>query len=146
MARRSEIVAVARSWIGTPYRHQAALKGVGCDCLGLLTGVWRELTGEAPPPLPTYTPDWAEALGQETFAEGLRPYLAEIAPDEAQAGDVLLFRWRPHLPAKHAGILTGPERMVHAQQHAAVAEVALNDWWRRRATYGFGFRQVSSNG
>ena len=28
-------------WIGTPYRHQASLKGVGCDCLGLVRGVWR---------------------------------------------------------------------------------------------------------
>ena len=27
------IVAAARGWIGTPYRHQGARKGVGCDCL-----------------------------------------------------------------------------------------------------------------
>jgi cell wall-associated NlpC family hydrolase len=36
---RSAIVAEARTWIGTPYRHQASLKGVGCDCLGLVRGV-----------------------------------------------------------------------------------------------------------
>jgi NlpC/P60 family putative phage cell wall peptidase len=36
------LVTLARGWIGTPYRHQASLKGVGCDCLGLLRGVWRE--------------------------------------------------------------------------------------------------------
>jgi cell wall-associated NlpC family hydrolase len=28
---RDVIVAQARSWLGTPYRHQASLKGVGCD-------------------------------------------------------------------------------------------------------------------
>ena len=44
------IVGAARGWIGTPYRHQASLKGVGCDCLGLLRGVWRELKGEEPAP------------------------------------------------------------------------------------------------
>ena len=38
---RDAIVAEARAWIGTPYRHQASLKGVGCDCLGLVRGVWR---------------------------------------------------------------------------------------------------------
>lgn len=27
---RSSIVAETRSWIGTPYRHQASLKGVSC--------------------------------------------------------------------------------------------------------------------
>ncbi len=28
-------------WLGTPYRHQGRRKGVGCDCLGLVLGVWR---------------------------------------------------------------------------------------------------------
>ncbi len=38
----ARIVAAARGWIGTPYLHQASLKGVGCDCLGLLRGLYRE--------------------------------------------------------------------------------------------------------
>ena len=45
-ARREEIVRLAREWIGTPYQHQASLKGVGADCLGFLRGVWREAVGE----------------------------------------------------------------------------------------------------
>ena len=47
-ARRARIVATARSWLGTPYHHQASLRGVGCDCLGLVRGVWRELYGDEP--------------------------------------------------------------------------------------------------
>ncbi len=39
------VVVEALSWVGTPYRHQAAQKGVGCDCLGLVRGVWRALYG-----------------------------------------------------------------------------------------------------
>ena len=137
--RRAEIVRAARGWLGTPYRHQGSLKGVGCDCLGLVRGVWRELTGheaETPPP---YTPDWAEASGRETLAEAARRHMHEIAPAEARAGDLVLFRWRPGLPAKHAAILAGPVRMIHAQQGAAVAEVPLSDWWRRRTAYAFRF-------
>src|SRR3569833_631271 len=38
---RTAIVTEARSWIGTRYRHQGSMKGVGCDCLGLVRGVWR---------------------------------------------------------------------------------------------------------
>ena len=38
---RAAIVAEARAWIGTRYCHQASVKGVGCDCLGLVRGVWR---------------------------------------------------------------------------------------------------------
>lgn len=134
---QDDIVAAARGWIGTPYRHQASLRGVGCDCLGLLTGVWREVTGETLGPVPAYTPDWAEALGRETFAEGARRVMREIAPAEAEAGDIVLFRWRAHLPAKHGAILTSRETMIHAQEGAAVAEVAMADWWRRRMAYGF---------
>ena len=32
----SRVVATARAWIGTPYVHQASVRGAGCDCLGLL--------------------------------------------------------------------------------------------------------------
>ncbi|MGA8997361.1 MAG: peptidase P60, partial [Pseudolabrys sp.] len=42
---RKDIVAETRRWIGTPYRHQASLIGVGCDCLGLVRGVWRAVVG-----------------------------------------------------------------------------------------------------
>jgi hypothetical protein len=87
--------------------------------------------------VPPYTPDWAEAGGRETFAEGLRGYLTEIDVHEAREGDVVLFRWRAHLPAKHAGILTAPDRMVHAQERARVSEVFLSGWWRRRMAYAF---------
>ena len=58
---RSLIVAETRAWIGTPYRHQASLKGVGCDCLGLVRGVWRATIGDEPECAPPYAPDWAEA-------------------------------------------------------------------------------------
>jgi NlpC/P60 family putative phage cell wall peptidase len=148
MASRDEIVAAARAWIGTPYRHQGALKGVGCDCLGLLIGVWREVGGGDQPSrsalrldeagaVPPYTPDWAEAMGRETFVEGLREHLNEIDPSAAREGDLVLFRWRKHLPAKHAAIMTAHDRMVHSQQHAAVTEVPVSDWWRRRMAYAF---------
>ena len=41
---RRAILTEARDWIGTPYQHQASLKGAGCDCLGLVRGVWRART------------------------------------------------------------------------------------------------------
>jgi cell wall-associated NlpC family hydrolase len=39
----TEIVAAARSWLGTPWRHQGRLKGIAVDCGGLIIGVGREL-------------------------------------------------------------------------------------------------------
>ncbi|KAA5599841.1 NlpC/P60 family protein [Blastochloris sulfoviridis] len=136
---RIAAVAAARRWIGTPYRHQASVIGVGCDCLGLVRGVWRELYGSEPEIAPAYTPDWAEAAGREALAEAASRHLVPRALEDAQPGDVLLFRWRAGLPAKHAAILVEPARMVHAHDGAAVAEVALTAWWRRRLAVVFAF-------
>ena len=47
-ATRRRVVAIARDWIGTPYRNQASMKGAGADCLGLIRGVWRALYGQEP--------------------------------------------------------------------------------------------------
>jgi NlpC/P60 family putative phage cell wall peptidase len=58
---RADIACEARRWIGTPYRHQASLHGVGCDCLGLVRGVWRAFYGDEPEVTPAYASDWAEA-------------------------------------------------------------------------------------
>jgi NlpC/P60 family putative phage cell wall peptidase len=139
---RAHIVAEARQWIGTPYRHQASLKGIGCDCLGLIRGVWRVLYGPEPESTPAYAPDWAEATATEALAEAARRHMIEIDPAEFAAGDLLLFRWRAGFPAKHAAIVTAHDLMVHAHDGAAVAEVAIAPWWRRRLAYAFRFPGV----
>lgn len=136
------VIAEARSWIGTPYRHQASLKGVGCDCLGLVRGVWRALLGDEPEPVPPYAPDWAEAAAGEPLAEAGLRHLVNINPGEFLPGDVLLFRWRANTTAKHAAIATAPDLMVHAHDGAAVVEVAIAPWWRRRLAFAFRFPGV----
>ena len=133
------IVSLARSWVGTPYMHQAALKGVGCDCLGLVRGVHAELFGGLPVVPPPYSADWAEASGIEALAEAARSHLREIPVRDFAAGDVILFRWRAHLPAKHCGIATSMGTMVHAHDGACVSEVAIGPWWRRHIAFAFRF-------
>lgn len=127
------IVAVARSWIGTPYRHQASRKGVGCDCLGLVRGVWAEVTGHAVEDPGPYAPDWAERSGAERLIEAARQHCgAALAVAQARPGDILLFRWRDGVSAKHAGILSGPDHFIHAYDQAGVVESVLVPSWRRR--------------
>ena len=133
------IVAEAMSWIGTPYRHQGRTKGVGCDCLGLLLGVWSAIYGGLPEQPGTYSPDWAEAAGAERFLEAARRHCREKQPAEMTPGDLLLFRWKRGLPAKHAGILMSPDRFVHAYQGASVVASALVPQWRQRVGGVFSF-------
>ena len=139
---RAAIVAEARDWIGTRYRHQASLKGVGCDCLGLVRGVWRNCIGDEPETPPAYAPDWAEAAGEEALAQAALRHLVSTSIDDFGAGDVLLFRWRDGFVAKHAAIASGEGSMIHAHEGASVCEVALAPWWRRRLAFAFRFPGV----
>lgn len=139
---RAAVVAEARMWIGTPYQHQASLKGVGCDCLGLVRGIWRAIHGEEPEPAPPYAPDWAEASAGDPFMEAAMRHLVSIGPADLRPGDVLLFRWRPALPAKHAAVASATHTIVHAQEGAVVAEVPFAPWWRRRLAGVFRFPGV----
>ncbi|MEL6826142.1 MAG: NlpC/P60 family protein [Pseudomonadota bacterium] len=134
---RDDIITCARSWLGTPYRHQASRKGAGADCLGLLRGVWRELIGPEPETMPPYTPNWAEALKQETLLAAARQHLIEIPLGDQQPGDVLLFRIGLGHPAKHCGILSAPDRLIHAYWGRAVCETRLVPWWQRRCAAAF---------
>ncbi len=135
---RTRIIEAARSWIGTPYQHQASCRGAGCDCLGLVRGVWRELYGYEPEQPPPYAPDWAGAEGEELMRDAARRHLREIAVSEAAEGDVLLFRPLRRLPARHAAIISGPGLIIHACCGNAVREEAMGAWARRIA-YGFRF-------
>jgi NlpC/P60 family putative phage cell wall peptidase len=139
-----DIVEAARGWLGTPYRHQASLKGVGCDCLGLVRGVWREVMGPEPELPPAYARDWAEAGGAETLLAAAARHLETIAAKDARSGDVLAFRWRAHLPAAHLAIVAGEARMIHAQPRASVCEVAIGAWWQRHLAAAFRFRRPAS--
>lgn len=139
---RSAIVEEARRWIGTPYRHQASLIHVGCDCLGLVRGVWRTLIGPEPEETPPYSPDWAENAGVETLALAARRHFAAIGAHDFREGDVLLFRFRDHAPAKHLGIATSATHMVHAHGGVCVAEAPIGAHWRRRIVAAFAFPGV----
>lgn len=133
------IVREARRWIGTPYHHQASVRGAGTDCLGLVRGVWRAVMGseaETPPP---YTRDWGEVDARETLREAAERHLATVMISDAQPGDVLLFRMRAGAIAKHMAILATPLTMIHATEGAEVAEVAYGPWWRRRVVAVFRF-------
>jgi NlpC/P60 family putative phage cell wall peptidase len=133
------VIAAARRWLGTPYHDQASLIGVGCDCLGLARGVWRELVGPEPFPIPPYSRDWGETGTVEVLAEDARRMMIEVPPTAAGPGALVLFRMRPRAIARHVGILTAPDRFIHACERLGVIEEAMTAAWRRRVGFAFRF-------
>ncbi len=85
------VLSEAISWVGTPYRHQGSRKGVGCDCLGLVRGVWKAVYGMKPEQPGAYAADWAEAGGEDLFLEAARRHCREKAISDAAPGDLRLF-------------------------------------------------------
>ena len=136
---RAAIIAAARGWIGTPYRHQASVKGVGADCLGLLRGVWRDIIGPEPEHPGAYAPGWAEFSADEPLRAAARRHLVERTEAPLMGGRVLVFRWRDGVAAKHCGIATSSHGFIHAHDGASVAEVSLIPAWRRRIVGLFDF-------
>ncbi len=136
------IIAAARSWLGTPYHDQASLRGVGCDCLGLARGVWREVVGDEPFPIPPYSRDWGETGCREVLAKGARRMMMELPAADAGPGALVVFRMRAGAIAKHVGILSAPDRFIHAYERLGVIEEPLTPAWQRRIAFAFLFPSI----
>jgi len=158
---RRDIVAAARGWLGTPYVHQASAKGAGSDCLGLIIGLYTELCGRAPETPPPYTPDWNERRPcAEPLLSAARRHLSEAASSPVHGGSVaagagtgeeglfrpgqvLIFRVVKTGPAKHCGVVSAPDRFIHAYAGRAVIESWLSRWWIERIAGVFDFPGVT---
>ncbi len=112
--------------------------GSGCDCLGLVCGVWRKILGGEPfsvPPYPRSGKDPGGASLLLNAAENLLvPLHGLLVP-----GSVLLFQMHKKIPPRHCGILIDGGRFVHAQERLGVTELTLDKRWQRRihSTYAF---------
>ena len=100
---REQVVAEARSWLGTPFQHQQALKGVGVDCLTLIIAVYRAVFPEVRVEVPDYAPDEFLHQSAERYADGLRPYFVFLGPTWPQMADVVGFHFGRRTVA-HVGI------------------------------------------
>ncbi len=140
----SEIVTLARGWIGTPFHHRASLRGAGADCLGLLRGLWRARFGAEPCAVPHYAPGWGECDADEHLHAALA---AHFRPAHTPAdGQVLLFRLQPRARARHIGIQSAQGRaFIHACPRAGVVEAPLSAPWARRISARFAFPPLAQD-
>lgn len=143
----AQVVRAARLWIGTPYVHQASTLGAGCDCLGLLRGVWRAVYGEEPEKIPAYSFDWSEPQGEERLWAAAARHLQEKPKGEEAKGDVILFRMRDRSVAKHLGLQAragASPSFIHAYTGHGVVESPLSAPWRRRIAARFEFPEETT--
>jgi cell wall-associated NlpC family hydrolase len=81
------IITKAREYLGTPFHHQARVKGKGVDCAGLLVLVARELGADVIDDT-TYDHDPHPETLKRYLAS--QPFLVEVLISHRQIGDMVL--------------------------------------------------------
>ncbi len=111
--RWRDIVAAARTCVGTRFRPQGRTPGLGLDCVGVVLVAARAV-GVGVPVLPAYAlgGDHAHDLEAVLLAAGCRPVTA------AAAGDILVIAAAPR--HRHLAVVT-PAGVVQA--HAGLGRV-----------------------
>jgi NlpC/P60 family putative phage cell wall peptidase len=150
MTTGADVIAEARTWLGTRWRHQGVLKGVGCDCIGLVGGVaaalgisdaWVDPTKSAP--FKGYGREPDPSLLYRGCAEFLLPVFDK---NDARLGDILLLRF--HTEPMHFAFLsqTAPRRMMlHALMMARkVVENGIDAMWASRIVTVYRFPGVEA--
>lgn len=123
------IVDAARECLGTPWVHQARVRGEGLDCVGLLVDSVNR-AGGAVHDVANYP---RQSGGGHWLLAQLRLQFDPVARDALRLGDVLAFQWA--VAPWHVGIVSSlePLAMIHSWvQVGACVEMKLNDVWRRR--------------
>ncbi len=105
---KNKIIEESLSWIGTRFKHQGRLKKDinslgGCDCLGLVVGVARNLK------IKTITGNSFESFDQVNYSKlvtsnillnQLNLLLSKVNMEDLQLGDIILIKvndWPQHL-------------------------------------------------
>lgn len=109
---RDQIVAEARSWIHTPFIWQASLKGVGCDCKGLMVGIARELGMPEAETIDARIDNYEHTFSPDRLLAGLEATLIRV--DRAQPGDLIAMPMGPQPGPRHLAVLTESGRILHS--------------------------------
>jgi cell wall-associated NlpC family hydrolase len=136
-AWRSAVVEEAKTWLGTPYHHKAAVRGGGIDCAHLLIEVYSAV-GLVPKVDPgDYAPQWHLHRSEEIFLGWIKRYADMV--DSPQIGDVGM--WRFGRCWSHGSILIGPQMVIHSYVGRGVIMTRVDEsplagrpvgWWSVR--------------
>lgn len=112
--QRAAVLAVAPSWLGTPWVHMAGIKRQAVDCAHFLLRVFAEagvIEHFDPPPYPR---SWFVHQSEERFLGWVVEHFhcVERPMEQAQPGDVILYRIGRCYA--HGALLVEPKLVIHA--------------------------------
>jgi hypothetical protein len=129
IATRQGVVDAARSWLKTPYHHQARVKGHGVDCAQIIAAFVEAGCIEDFDP-GFYTMDWHLHQTEERYLGFIERFLTAMGPDEEMALKYRLRRdpnWNPPKASvivvklgntfSHGMIVTNWPNIIHSNVH-----------------------------
>jgi cell wall-associated NlpC family hydrolase len=120
-SRGRAIADEAMAWVGTPFVWGQSQKGVGCDCKGLVAGVFRELgRPEAESFYATFSNYRVDRpVPAALLAEGFEKLFRRV--ETLNPGDIMLLKHAGQ--PGHMAVFVGGDRAVHAYPGAHGASV-----------------------
>jgi NlpC/P60 family putative phage cell wall peptidase len=109
---QQQVLAEAASWLGTPWHHEAGVKGAGVDCAMLLVRVFAAVGAIAPIDPRPYPIDHMLHSGDERFMGWLQQFADPVTTGDPQPGDVVVYRVGRCY--SHAAIVTQWPDIIHA--------------------------------
>jgi cell wall-associated NlpC family hydrolase len=113
---RAAVIAEAKTWIGTPFKHESRIKGAGCDCGEFLIACY-SAAGLMPDYNPPHVPEqWhlhkdAPGFDPEMYLRQIEKFAHEI-PANPGPGDIAMFWWG-HAYSHSAIVVRWPTELVH---------------------------------
>lgn len=122
--QRASVVSAASAWLGTPFLHDAEIRGIGVDCAHLIKAVYAQLGLMPDITFPKYSVDWWRHTSkpEQFIVETADKYFDAILASEAQAGDWFVVKFGRAW--SHCGILISSKRAICAwPQHGKVCNI-----------------------
>lgn len=119
---RRRVVDCAQSWLGTPFHINAAIKGVGVDCMRLIWQSFLEAGVIADPgadPWPQHDVQWSVNCHDDVLVGYVSRYASEIDRAVPLPADILLIRRPEDFVCSHAGLVTNWPRVIHVFERVA---------------------------
>jgi cell wall-associated NlpC family hydrolase len=126
---QKQLIKVARSWLGTAWKHNQAKKGLGVDCVNFVCEVLKEsgFEGEIDQ-LPTRYARVATYNEIEKYIDARAEVIYSVRPSA-----ILLFNVSGY--NNHLAFATSRNTMIHACiTSQAVVEHNIDGVWRRQLT------------
>ena len=141
------VVNSARTWIGTPFHLQGRIKNVGCDCIGFILGVAREVSAISI--VSKLDLNLYDVFSYHWLKDGLllkkciKKHLKMVAKRPIMVGNILLFQFTKrqfHLSIVSEIIDTSFIRIIHSCLSAGkVVEHIMDTTWFNKITGNFVF-------